>query len=111
MVATREEIGQVVVDVRSVRITAEVGEPNRIDDMSVDRPAPGRLVVGEGCVEHRPHVLVGVVGSPDTDDRHVEEPGRGQLVDRREELLVAEVAGEAEHHQRVGSDWSIGHTP
>jgi len=36
-------------------------------------------------------------------DREIEVPGRGQVVERGEQLLAGQVAGGSEQHERVGA--------
>ena len=77
------------------------------------RPHGEQLVEGlvvellAGVLERSPHVVrqveVAPVRSGQADDGDVEQSACMQAVDGRDQLLLGQVAGDAEHHEGVGA--------
>src|SRR5699024_8434245 len=64
----------------------------------------GAGVLGHGCAHVVGEVVVGPVAAAEADQAEAgrQQTAVGQVVDRRQQLLAREVAGDAEHHHRAG---------
>ena len=64
----------------------------------------GAGVLGHGLLDVVGEVVVGPVATAVADEAEArrEQPAVGEVVDRRQQLLAGEVAGDAEHHHGAG---------
>ena len=91
-----ELLGDQVVDGWILVVTLDIAQVGTepIDDRFVSALKDLTDVIGES--------LVGPLAAGSADDGHVESALGCELVERRDQLLFCQVAGDAEQHQRIG---------
>ena len=67
-----------------------------------ERVAVEAAVLLDALLRPRAQLVEGPAGLGHADDRHVEVAALGHRLQRREDLLVGQIAGRAEEHERVG---------
>src|SRR5262249_952867 len=96
-----ERLAQSSERLRGVVVAVDVAEPRRqlLEILLDDAPVPFEAGSSAGDeLVNRP------ARSSDPDDRDVELTGADERLERGEDLLVGEIAGRPEEHERVG--WS-----
>src|SRR5581483_7320940 len=93
-----EAFERLLVLVVAAHVLQRFGEPVERPLIDVGDAGGGDRIPGPG-----PDVVIAQVGAGNADDRPAVEdaPGR-EVVERREELLVGQIAGGAEQHQGIG---------
>jgi hypothetical protein len=102
---------------RVAELFAERGERREVAVVAIDvleeadqlreRRLVDTAVLGEALARSVAQLIEIPPGFRDTDDRHGQPAGAHERLERRKDLLVRQVAGGAEEHERVGVDHGV----